>query len=237
MLSEAYLPTTVILCNLGIIFKSSRMKRLILFSLTFFGCLNIKAQVNHTDAQQTPQPSKRNIIKFNVMPMYMTEDLRNVNFGYERVINSKRTWSVNAGLLFFDPLIVDLYRVDKSERYDQFGYILGADYRYYLTQLNTRPTPAGVYIGPYANVYQNIGTTQYEFTRDRASSLISHTADITNHVVMLNLGFQMGYQYVFKNHITLNLVVFGPSLMVYYTDLTLVSNLTPNEQNEIFRKL
>lgn len=175
----------------------------------------------------------KNIIRWDPTPAFIFEDARNFTIGYERVLPNNRSWSVNAGLLFMPMLLGD--SIDKvSYGEDQFGFLVSADYRYYLTNLNKRPAPNGVYIGPYFSVYQNSGTTQFDYFD---SSIVKRSATFERDFWMVNAGFQMGYQYVFWKRLALDVIFFGPSVTFYKVDMKLESGLSQQEEEDFYNSI
>jgi hypothetical protein len=51
-----------------------------------------------------------------------------------------------------------------------------------------------------------------------------------------NVEFQLGYQFIFGKRVTLDLILFGPSVSWYNVKLDLESNLEPNEANQLYQK-
>ena len=70
-----------------------------------------------------------NIIKYNVSGMLLYD--KSLQFGYERILNSKHSFSVFGGVAHFPTLLAvpALSAVTTSSR---GGFTLGADYRFYL---------------------------------------------------------------------------------------------------------
>lgn len=175
----------------------------------------------------------KNVIRWDPTPAFIFEDTRNFTVGYERVLPGNKSWSINAGLLFMPMLLGDsIDKVSYGEK--QSGFTASADLRYYLTSLNKRPAPNGVYIGPYFSVYQNSGSTTFDYFD---SSAVSRTATFDRDFLMINAGFQMGYQYVFWKRMTLDVIFFGPSVTFYKINMNLQSGLTEQQEEEFYNSL
>lgn len=88
------------------------------------------------------QPLYRNVIKFNPTPMILW-DWRNITFSYERILNRRQSVSLEMGYLvmpqLFADTIVDFVNITSHTKK---GINISAEYRFYLTKLNTRPVPA-----------------------------------------------------------------------------------------------
>jgi diaminopimelate decarboxylase len=59
--------------------------------------------------------------------------------------------------------------------------------------------------------------------------------EFTFHV--LTVGFQLGYQFVFWNRVTLDMILFGPGISWYKFKADLSTNLDPDEESELFQKI
>ena len=79
--------------------------------------------------------------------------LKNVVLGYERVLNSSQSFSINLGYLELpdfedeDGKTIEFFGLS-----DKGGYVIAADYRFYLQDRNKYPIPDGLYWGPYGSV-------------------------------------------------------------------------------------
>lgn len=51
------------------------------------------------------------------------------------------------------------------------------------------------------------------------------------------LGFQLGYQFVFWNRVSLDMILLGPGLSAYSLKTTLSTNLDPDKEAELFQKI
>lgn len=95
---------------------------------------------------------KKNVIRYNLTPGIL--GFSSAIFGYERVVKSHQSFSINAGCL----------SIGKSGKYEnrdyklttiksRSGFSIAADYRFYLKRENKNPAPSGVYFGPYFSHY------------------------------------------------------------------------------------
>ena len=92
------------------------------------------------------QPVHKNVIKFNPTPM-MLWDARNITFSYERIINPRQSASLELGYLVLPRLVEDtLIDLVDITSHQKNGINATLEYRFYLTSLNTRPVPAGIYL-------------------------------------------------------------------------------------------
>ena len=197
------------------------MKRLLIyFIFVMLGCnLTVKAQQNVDttmvgDDKEKPvflAPYHRNIIKFNPTPMVLF-DVRNLTFSYERLLKNNQSVVIQAGYLVFpfltDDTVAGLINITGRTR---SGINLAFDYRYYVLPRNTRPAPDGLYIGGYLSYY---GFTS-ENTFNILPTSLENTGTMNGNLNMTNLGFLLGYQFVFNKRFTIDCLLFGPSLSIY----------------------
>lgn len=178
--------------------------------------------------------TKKNVFKWNYSS-YILLGTDDYIFNYERMINKKQSLSIGAGYRSFPNIIKkrnnDFLVVDQKKR---GGFSLSSEYRFYLLQRNSRDAPDGVYIGPYVNYYQSgFGNTMELFQDEVVQTSFDLDADLN----LFGVGFQLGYQFIFKNFISVDVIVFGPSLTWYNAKLNLKGNLNADEENEAYQAI
>jgi hypothetical protein len=179
-------------------------------------------------------PYHWNVIKFNPTPMLIWGEVRNITLSYERLFAKNHSVSLQLGYLLFPKLFTDTIAqlIELSNR-SKYGVNLCVDYRYYPYARNRRPAPDGLYIGAYFSYYG------FHFQND--FNILNTTVDqyggIEGKLNILNLGGMLGYQFVFWKRLTLDLLMFGPSLSYYSGNLTISGNLDPDEIENIDKEL
>src|SRR5918993_3137374 len=164
------------------------MRRIILLLLFFGSALqNLVAQ----DSTQLKQ--YKNTIRFNVTNPLLFGG-RSLIFGYERVLNNRRTFSINvgqAGLPTFKFLSADSIQAKSS--LGEKGYHISGDYRFYLSKENKYAAPRGVYIGPYFsyNFVERKNGWSLKSTNGGAPQDVVTTTSLT----VGGIGFELGYQF------------------------------------------
>jgi hypothetical protein len=174
-----------------------------------------------------PVPERINVVAFNPTPMLLFNNLKNITLVYERLIKPNQSLVFQAGYLAFRPELLDslfgnAYLSSRSNK----GFNFAFQYRFYLSRLNRKAAPFGLYLGPYASYYGLMtkstvsipGTTPYQ------------SENITAKYNMVNLGFGLGYQFVFRKKITLDMLVFGPSMSYSFQNKQSDGNLSKNEE-------
>lgn len=188
-------------------------------------------------AQETTKSDKglKNTIRLNITNPIIFGD-RSFVLGYERVVNPHQTFSVNFGLTSFPKLGIintDSLKVNKVVK--KTGINFSADYRFYLAKENKYPAPRGVYIGPYYsfNSFGRKNSWLLTSTNGSAQQVVESDLKLSVHTV----GFELGYQFIFGDRITLDMVLIGPGLGFYKLDAKLSANLSQADREKFFEAL
>jgi hypothetical protein len=180
----------------------------------------ILAEKNDT-VKHVLQPIHKNIIKFNPTPMLLWS-MKNVTLSYERILNPRQSISISIGYLEFPSLfkdtIVNLVAITSREKY---GINVGMEYRFYLMKRNARPIPDGIYLAPYASCYG------YHFKNnvDMLHTSIDSAGVVKGNFHVVNVGIELGYQFVFWKRLTLDFILIGPSLSYYGGGVDISGNI------------
>jgi hypothetical protein len=177
---------------------------------------------------------RKNTIKLDLTSYWLYRNA--LNFTYERVTKPNQSFSVTAGYQEF-PLSSSLGSgIAVKEDNKRNGLKFGGEYRFYLAKENKHPAPHGVYIGPYF--------TYHRFNNERLIEVDNNgtpeEAILNTKFVVLNIGFQLGYQFIINNRWAIDLVFVGPSASHYYFKSILGGNFTfdtEDIQNEIILDL
>ncbi len=177
---------------------------------------------------------RRNTIKLDLTSHWLYRNA--VVFNYERVINNKRSWSVMAGYQQLPQVRVFGSNIAVVRDASETGFKFGGEYRFYLTKENKFAAPHGIYIGPYFTYlrFSNGRDIQVNVSGTPEPAALSTQFDV------INLGVQIGYQFVFNDRWTIDLSFMGPSLSHYKAQMGLSGNFTfdPDEvSNEILKEL
>ena len=186
---------------------------------------------------QDEKPERKNLknsVKINITnPMIFGDQC--YMLGYERTIGNHQSFSVNIGR-FSLPRILDINTdsIQQTGNSTQSkGFHMSVDYRFYLSKENKYNSPHGIYIGPYATYN----------TYSRAFSLSANTPSFTGDLNadfnfrIASVGFQMGYQFIFWNRVTLDMILFGPGIASYKLKTELSTTLDPDDEALLFQKI
>lgn len=189
---------------------------------------------DHTTSSERPEPYHRNVIKLNPTPMLLWSNVRNLTLSYERLFRKNMSLGIQAGYLVFPKIISDtvagLITVSGGKKY---GVNLAFDYRYYPFARNRRPAPDGLYLGGFVSYYG------FNFSNklDVLGTDIDQNGSIDGRLNVVNLGFSLGYQFIFWKRVSLDLLMFGPAYSYYKGNLGIAGDLDPGDIEEIDQEL
>lgn len=186
---------------------------------------------------QEEKPEKKNMknsIKINLTnPMIFSSQC--YVLGIERTIGNHQSFSVNIGRFSLPKLVSintdSITELNKSS--SSKGFHISGDYRFYLAKENKYNSPHGLYIGPYMSY--NTFTRNYSFSATTQSFTGDLNADFTFRVA--SVGFQLGYQFIFWNRVSLDLMMFGPGIASYKIKANLDTTLDPDQESALFQKI
>ncbi len=163
-------------------------------------------------------PYHKNVIKFNPTPMWMWERPENITFSYERLLKKNNSISFMLGYLVFPQVLDDtLINTFKITDYSCKGINAAIDFRHYLMKRNTHPAPDGLYFGGYLS-YSATSTENLFTTLDEQ---IGEPGSLNVRASMTNLGFKIGYQFIFNKRFSVDMLMFGPAITLYSRDIEL----------------
>ena len=177
----------------------------------------------------------KNTVRLNVTnPMIFGTHSRQV--GYERLIGTNQSFSVNIGTASFPILTfgnTDTTISLLAKDYEDRGFHISGDYRFYLKKENKYPAPRGVYIGPFYsyNYFNRINT--WSLSSDSFQGSVQSDISLNIHTI----GFELGYQFVFWNRLSVDLLLMGPGIGYYGIDTKLNTTLSPEDEDLFFETL
>lgn len=184
--------------------------------------------------ESTETDIRKNTIKLDLTSYWLYRNA--VNFTYERITKPNQSFSVTAGYQEF-PRSTNLGSgIAVKEDNKKNGFKFGGEYRFYLAKENKFGAPHGVYIGPYFAFHQ----FKNERTIEVDNNGTLEEAILNTKFNVLNIGFQLGYQFLINNRWAIDLVFVGPSASNYRFKATMDGNYTFNTediQNEIILDL
>jgi hypothetical protein len=175
----------------------------------------------------------KNTIRINLTNPMIFGDKFNV-FGYERVINDYQTASIGMGRFSFPKFsIIDRDSLRMDQNYEDKGFNISFDYRFYLQKENRHKAPRGVYIGPFYAYNYFSRKNHWEINTTSATTSID-TKTVMN---MHSVGFQLGYQFIFWNRVSLDLILVGPAMWFFNINTGVSTSLSAENEELLFETL
>lgn len=188
-----------------------------------------------SDSLAQKDSTLKNTVRFNVTnPLIFGSS--SLIFGYERMVREHQSFSINIGSASYPALVYDhsdTVLILHRTAYKDQGFHVSGDYRFYLKEENKYPSPRGLYMGPYYSYNYFKRTNNWtinsnDFSGDLQSDLILNVHTI---------GVQLGYQFVFWNRLSVDLLMLGPGIGIYTLKADLNTNLSEEDQQLFFDAL
>ncbi len=179
----------------------------------------------------TLEKQRRNVLKWNITPLIWNTG--NLNLSYERATSRHGSFSVNAG--YFELPTTGLFdSLDILKSKKRWGFSVSGDKRWYFKKRNTRSAPDGLYWGLFGSVHFYEFENSFEVTD---SEIAKGQLDLTGGFHMFSAGIELGYQFVLKKNITIDLIFIGPSLSTYSINLGIEGDLKVDEESEYVKAI
>ena len=170
------------------------------------------------------QKEFKNSIKINLTSWIIYSN--GIQLNYERLLSTKRSITIFGGYIEFPmPTIISNSSLNFDKNRSKSGFVLGSEYRFYLAKENKYAAPHGVYLAPFVSYYHfnNIRTGRDTLNQDNLT--------LNTTFNFLNIGGELGYQFVIKKHFVIDCVLLGPAVSSYYFSLKLDGS-TSGDHNE-----
>jgi hypothetical protein len=175
----------------------------------------------------------KNTVRINLTNPMIFGDKFNV-IGYERVINDYQTASIGVGRFSFPKFsIIDRDSIRLDRNVTDKGFNLSLDYRFYLQKENRHKAPRGVYIGPFYSYNYFSRENHWELNLTSLSTNVDTKTVMNMHA----LGFQLGYQFIFWNRVTLDMILVGPAMWFFKLETEINTSLSPENEELLFETL
>jgi hypothetical protein len=188
------------------------------------------------DQQESPGITikRKNVIRYNLSGAMLFGANHYVVFGYERVIRSNQSISINFGRIAL-PKFIGISTDSGSLQKDlkNSGYQVSLDYRFYLRKENKFEAPHGLYIGPYYSYNRFMRDNEWQYKKNGADSFLDAHTDLKINTV----GFQLGYQLIFWKKITLDLLMIGPGIGFYNYKTSVDSSVDAATKEQVYKAL
>ena len=176
----------------------------------------------------------KNSVKFNVSNTLLYDN--SYQFSYERMLKENQSLNVFAGYQEFPLITVDIDNVNFAKSNNRKGYSIGADYRFYLGNINKFKGPRGVYLAPFLSFFQFETNRDIIYTNPNNTQEVN-TSNLSSKFNLTNIGGELGYQFVLWDRFVIDCVFFGPSITRYKFNTKLDNNIEGLEDNEVYQKV
>ncbi len=186
-----------------------------------------------TDSLHKPAKEFKNSIKLNVTSRLLYE--KAFMLGYERVINKHQSVNIFGGYQEFP--LNGSFRLSNASVADvkkKSGYSFGADYRFYLSSENKYNAPRGLYLAPFFSFYQ-FGSDRTLTHTDTAGT--NRSTNLNTKISFLNVGGELGYQFILWKRLVIDAVMFGPAVTNYKFKARLQADIPGLDSNEALQEV
>ena len=188
--------------------------RKIFITLLVVLVFTISARAQQDTAKMVHEKELKNVIKLNLTSWILYSN--GVQINYERLLSKKRSITVFGGIIEFPmPSIIANSSLNFDKDRKKSGFALGSEYRFYLAKENKYDAPHGVYLAPFVSFYH------FNSERNGHDSTNQNNLTLNTTMDFLNIGGELGYQFVIKRRFVIDCVMFGPAISSYYFSLKL----------------
>ena len=211
------------------------MKKVILMVCAIVGATHL-VEAQHPEVTLATQ--RKNTIKIDLTSYYLYRNA--IAISYERITKPNQSFAVTAGYQEFPRTSSLGDSIGVKDDRDRNGFKIAGEYRFYLKKENKHLAPRGLYIGPYMAFHAFNNERVIEVEVDNNGTKEVQEAILDSKLTIFNVGFQLGYQFMFNNRWTIDLVLIGPAISNYRYNLKLGGTYTFDKediQNEIILAL
>jgi hypothetical protein len=199
--------------------------KIIIVFLFLMGSFDARAQVKDSTTIKQEKEYK-NSLKINLTSWILYSN--GVQLNYERILSPKRSITVFGGIIQFPmPSVISNSNMTFNSNKERSGFCIGSEYRFYLSKENKYQAPHGVYLAPFVSYYH------FNNVRSGRDTLNGDFLTLNTTVNFLNVGGELGYQFVIKKRFVIDCVMFGPALSSYYFNLKLDGNTSGNQSEKL----
>ncbi len=202
----------------------TNLKIYIVILLALIVSLPGKAQQDSTNIKQ--EKRLKNIAKLNITSWILYSN--GVQLAYERLLSKNTSITLFGGYIQFPmPSVIDNSPLNFDKNKTKSGYVIGSEFRFYLSKENKYDAPHGVYLAPFVSFYH--------FNNQRNGRDSTNQDQLTLNTTMdfLNIGGELGYQFVIKKRFTVDCVLFGPAISSYYFSLQLNGSSSADHSEQV----
>lgn len=214
--------------KISILQKNKIILFLFLLSSFFLSAQTVENEIK-------PEKEFKNTVRFNVTNPLIFGN-KSIIFGYERVLKNNQSFSINIGQTGFPKLsIINTDELKVETIFKERGFHISGDYRFYLSKENKYNAPRGVYIGPYYGY--NYFNKEHSWVLNSTTSNFDGNVKSDLSLQIQTVGVELGYQFVFWNRFSIDLILLGPGVGFYSLKAKLDTDLSNEDSQLFFEKL
>jgi hypothetical protein len=177
--------------------------------------------------------AKKNTISINISNPFLFGIKSNI-LGYERVLKNNQTARITLGRTALPNFKgTDEGELQLTGNSNDKGFHAGVEYRFYLKKENKYEAPRGVYLGAYYSYNSFSRRNQWELNTTNYNGDVNTDFSFKIHTV----GAQLGYQFLFWDKLSLDLILVGPGIANYGLNAGLRTTLSPEDEALFFEQL
>ncbi len=215
--------------------KVAEMKRALGFLLAVLALTGQLYGQEKKDTVPTREKHFKNTLKINPTPALIWNRIYNLTLAYERQVSKNQTFAIQLGYLGMDPFLEDsIGNLLDINRKSEFGVNAAFDYRFYAMKRNPYPAPNGLYFGPYLSYYGYKYVNAFHY--NHADTAIT-SGTFSSAYNMVNLGVELGYQFIFWNRLSIDFLLFGPSLSLLVSNWKVQGEMPQDDQQKLLDQI
>jgi hypothetical protein len=201
------------------------LKKLIALYFVFMVSIPANAQIKDSVAVAHEKEYK-NSLKINLTSWVLYSN--GIQLNYERILSGKRSITLFGGIIQFPvPSVIENSNIVFDSNKEKSGFTIGSEYRFYLAKENKYAAPHGVYLAPFVSFYH------FNNERSGRDTLNGDYLTLNTSMNFLNLGGEVGYQFVIKNRFVIDCVIFGPAISSYYFNIKLAGSTSGDQDDQV----
>ncbi len=114
------------------------------------------------------------------------------------------------------------------------GIHKSGDKRFYFKKRNPSLAPDGLYWGIFGSVHYYEFESSFKIVN---STIAKGDLILNGNIGIISAGVELGYQFVLKNNLTIDLIFIGPALATYSAKLGISGNLQVDKDSEYIQAI
>jgi hypothetical protein len=199
-------------------------KQLSLIAIILIVSFQLHAQQD--SAKIAHEKQFKNVFKLNITSWILYSN--GIQFNYERLLSKHTSITVFGGPIEFPmPTVIANSPLNFDKNKSKSGFVIGSEYRFYLSKENKDAAPHGVYLAPFISYYH--------FNNQRYGRDTTNQDNLTLNTSMdfLNIGGELGYQFLIKKRFVIDCVMFGPAITSYYFGVKLTGSSSGDYSQQV----